>query len=431
MGVFKRAGTFHGGLFLPPTPASLSREPVRTLPVPSVLYVPLAQGREEPSRPVVSEAQEVSAGELLAEASNGAGRVHSPVDGRAEAVVTADTPYDRHVPAVRIARVGEGAGEPAPVAVQQGEPARPTARTLLAKARELGIDLPDADALAARETVDRIIVAGVETEPYHTAQVRTLMDRAEETIRSASLLHEVFGARRTHLVVDSDRPALVARLSQAAHRTPVRVDGVPPKHPQNSARLLALTVVGREIPYGKKPVDVGIWVTDVCTALDLYQAVTNNRALTWITMTVAGDALLTPGTYRVPLGVTLRHVVDQIGLRETPRQIVVGNLLNGTGVATADTVLTKATRCVSVWHRIRRPSWEPRACIHCGACEEVCPVGLDPRALLDLAERRQFDRAASQRPHACVDCGLCDYVCPSWLPLTRGVRLCRTHVPLG
>jgi electron transport complex protein RnfC len=110
---------------------------------------------------------------------------------------------------------------------------------------------------------------------------------------------------------------------------------------------------------------------------------------------------------------------------------VVGSLLNGMGVATADTVLTKATRCVSAWHQIRRPPWEPQACIRCGACQEVCPVGLDPRALLDLAERRRFDRAALRRPHACVDCGLCDYVCPSWLPLTRGVRLCRTHVPLG
>jgi electron transport complex protein RnfC len=431
MGVFNRAGTFHGGLFLPPSPASLSREPVRSLAAPSVLNVPLAQGSQDPSRPVVREGQVVTAGDLLGEASNGAGRVHSPVNGSVEQVVAVDTPYNKRVPAVRIARAGDGVDELASSGAERNASDRPSPRNLLARARELGIDLPDADALAARETVDRIIVAGVETEPYHTAQVRTLMDHAGETIRSASLMHEVFGARRTHLVVDSDRAALVASLRQAAHRTPVRVDGVPPRYPQSATQLLAGTVGGREVPYGKKPLDVGVWVTDVCTVLDLGRAVTRHQALTWTTITAAGDALLTPGTYRIPLGVTIRDVVDQIGLRNTPRQIVVGNVLNGTGVATADTVLPKATRCVTVWRQIRRPPREPQACIRCGVCQEVCPVGLDPRALLDLADRRRFDCAASRRPHACVDCGLCDYVCPSWLPLTRGVRLCRTHVPLG
>jgi electron transport complex protein RnfC len=67
-------------------------------------------------------------------------------------------------------------------------------------------------------------------------------------------------------------------------------------------------------------------------------------------------------------------------------------------------------------------------CIRCGLCQDHCPVGLDPRGLLDLVERRRFDLAARRAPVVCLECGLCDYVCPSALPLMRAVQRSRRHV---
>ncbi|MBN2460589.1 MAG: 4Fe-4S binding protein [Candidatus Cloacimonetes bacterium] len=42
------------------------------------------------------------------------------------------------------------------------------------------------------------------------------------------------------------------------------------------------------------------------------------------------------------------------------------------------------------------------ACINCGACEEVCPVG----CISEVNEKRLID------PDDCIDCGSCKEVCP-------------------
>ena len=49
-------------------------------------------------------------------------------------------------------------------------------------------------------------------------------------------------------------------------------------------------------------------------------------------------------------------------------------------------------------------------------------MGLDPRALLHAAERRQLERAAAMHVRACIGCGVCSYVCPARLPIAASIR---------
>jgi electron transport complex protein RnfC len=199
-------------------------------------------------------------------------------------------------------------------------------------------------------------------------------------------------------------------------------------YPGATAPLLVKGVTGLEIPCGARAADVGVVVLDARTLLDLRDAVRQKRPQTTIPIFVTGDSVGKPGHHRVPLGTTVERLAEQVGVRGPGTHVIVDSLMSGPAVRDAGTVLTKHSRAVLFATQASKVEHPPLGCIRCGLCQQHCPVGLDPRALLDLAERRQFDKASRYSPAACLDCGLCDYVCPSALPLMRAVQRSRSHV---
>jgi electron transport complex protein RnfC len=295
-------------------------------------------------------------------------------------------------------------------------------------AGELGVDLPDADVVAGGGRIDTVIIRAIDSGPNQSVNARCLADDPQAAIRAAELLHRIFDARRTYVAIDSTRAQVAGTLKERSRGCPVRVCVVGGAYPQETDVLLARSIAGVEVPCGARAAELGVWVVDACTVLDLYHAMADRRAASWPALTIAGDAVRAAGNLRFALGSSIRDVVDSIGLVEAPREIIVGSLFNGIAVATADVVLTRATRCLTLRSRDVPTRGRPVACIRCGRCQDVCPVALDPRALLNAAERNRADLGARYHPHACVECGLCEYVCPSWLPLMGAVSWCRERV---
>lgn len=56
-------------------------------------------------------------------------------------------------------------------------------------------------------------------------------------------------------------------------------------------------------------------------------------------------------------------------------------------------------------------------CINCAACADVCPVELQPQALLRQLDAQRNEIAVALGLQSCTTCGACDEVCPSRIPL--------------
>ncbi|MCK5570130.1 MAG: 4Fe-4S dicluster domain-containing protein, partial [Spirochaetes bacterium] len=66
---------------------------------------------------------------------------------------------------------------------------------------------------------------------------------------------------------------------------------------------------------------------------------------------------------------------------------------------------------------------EERACISCGFCEQVCPVGIIPHLLFHYTERDMVDEIlVKYRIYKCIDCNLCTYVCPSKIQVAAYIK---------
>ena len=443
-----------GGVFLSDNESGTELCPIRPLAPPSRLAVPLVQWAEPPAVPRVGPDDPVAAGQVMATpapSAPGGLAVHAPVSATVGALVKVDTPYRDGVPAIELHST---ANQPPPPPDVAAELPRWSAAQLWSAIQAAGILLEDAPPAAEGDQLDWLIVNGLESEPGKTAQLRSLMDHTTDVLTTTSWLKQTLGARRACLVVDARRrrlpgrrsfPGGLAELRRAARALPVGVLGLPNKYPQSFTPLLVQSVTGREVPYLGSAREVGVWVVGVCTVLDIRRAALAALGQMGTVISVGGDAVARPGNYRIPLGVTVGDVARQVGAAGAAT-VLADNILSGPAVRHAKTVVTKRTQMLlfsTLDHRslqaptARRTLWAartppevrmPMGCIRCGRCQDHCPVGIDPRALLDLVERGRFDRVGGRFPAACIDCGLCDYVCPSSLPLMRAVQRSRSHV---
>ena len=60
------------------------------------------------------------------------------------------------------------------------------------------------------------------------------------------------------------------------------------------------------------------------------------------------------------------------------------------------------------------------ACLHCGRCTTVCPVGLLPQLMADAAIDHDYKRYDEKLYGLeCIQCGSCTYICPAKRPLMQ------------
>jgi electron transport complex protein RnfC len=352
--------------------------------------------------------------------------LHAPVNATVGTIVTVDTPYRDGIPGLELHSTSD---PPAPPADHAANLPRYDAGQLFSAIHAAGIVLDDFSPAWCSE-LDWLIVNGLESEPEKTVELRSLTDHVTDTLVTTSWLKDTLGARRACIVVDARRRRLIARLRRGARGLPLRVVVLANKYPQSFARLVVYSVTGREVPAQRSAGEAGAWVVDVTTALEIRQAVLAGRRQTARVITVAGDAVARPGNYRIPLGITVGAVAEEVGVTGVAA-VVADNLLSGPGVRHTAAVLTKRTQMLLFARPGDSDSRSPMGCIRCGWCQDHCPVGIDPRALLNLVESAAADRFAHMArrfPTACVDCGVCDYVCPSSLPLMRAVQRSRRDV---
>jgi Na+-transporting NADH:ubiquinone oxidoreductase subunit A len=62
---------------------------------------------------------------------------------------------------------------------------------------------------------------------------------------------------------------------------------------------------------------------------------------------------------------------------------------------------------------------EPRPCVSCGFCEEVCPARIMPHLIHKYLYQGAVEEAERARVDLCVECGLCSFVCPSKIELMQ------------
>ena len=77
--------------------------------------------------------------------------------------------------------------------------------------------------------------------------------------------------------------------------------------------MLIKAATGKEVPVGKLPLDVGIVIQNIGTAVSIHDAVVNGEPLITAALTVSGKGIKNPKNVIVPVGTPILDVIDFCG----------------------------------------------------------------------------------------------------------------------
>ena len=427
---------FLGNTHVPHNKNTADMQPVKMTP-PSEVVLPMAQHLGAPATPVVKVGDEVKVGQLIAEA-NGfvSSPIHSSVSGKVTKIDSYINGAGANVPTVRIESDGlmtvcEGITPPEVTDLD----------SFLAAVRASGLvglggaGFPTSAKLdAARKgEIHTVVINGSECEPYLTGDTRTMLDDSESIYEGISILEKcVSSVNRFVFAIESNKPQCIEELARVFQdNEKVSIKPLPPLYPQGAERVTVYNTTGIVIPEGKFPADVGVLVINVTSLATIAKYVKTGMPLVERCITVDGSAVKEPKNIIAPIGTPIRDVIEAAGgTKEEIGKVLYGGPMMGNPVCSLDEPVLKTTGGLTVMNVKDAQEKDISACIHCGKCVDVCPMGLYPTNFTKALDIQNTDERMQRLEDLsitlCMECGCCSYVCPANRPLVQNNRIAKT-----
>lgn len=151
--------------------------------------------------------------------------------------------------------------------------------------------------------------------------------------------------------------------------------------------------------------------TEVIRASDFYHLsnfLKRGRLKSDKLITISGDNIKNPSVIKTKIGVPLRTLLNEIK-EISDKSIYIGNgLMSGKVIEPEEFIVTEDLTSVIIMktETLEKINKKEGKCINCGACIDICPVGINP-LLLKNKNYCQKDK--------CLECGLCSYICPVYI----------------
>ncbi|MCC9609415.1 electron transport complex subunit RsxC [Blastopirellula sp. JC732] len=416
---------------------------IEPFPLPELLTIPLAQHIGKPSKPVVGKGDKVTRGQLIAEPDGFMSvAIHAPVSGVIRKIAPAPNIKGKMEPAFFL-QPDEDASQEMP-AQERFDYQTATPAEIIAAIQQAGIvglggaAFPTHAKIKVPEgkSADTLLINGAECEPYLTTDHRVMLEHADDVMTGIEYLLKACGAKQAIIAVEANKEDAAETLRAAIRPgRPVTVEVLPVKYPQGAEKMLAKSVLGREVPAGGLPIDVGIVCVNVGTTANVGRLLPHRLGLYERVVTVGGPGVKRKGNFRIAIGTTLRFILETVGTEEDISTVVMGGPMMGNAASSLDIPITKGSTGVIAMTQQQTGVMIDRKeypCITCGACVDACPMFLNPSQLGLLSKNGRFDTMASDyHLMACFECGCCSYVCPSKIPLVERFRVAKAAIRSG
>jgi len=421
--------SFSHGVHPPEHKDRTSGVPIRRMPFPDEIVLPLRQHAGKPARLLVKVGDRVERGDKVAEAdgfvsvpihSSAAGEVVGigwwphPDGSMSEAVRIKVEKFSPQIPRPRVIPHWEGLDPKQVVAAVQkggvvglGGAAFPTHVKLL----------PPKDT-----PIEVLLVNGAECEPFLTTDHRTMVEFPDRVWFGVRIMMKALGVGRAVIGIEKNKPDAIQILEETKPEDlNAEVQGLYVKYPQGAEKMLIKAVTGREVPSGKLPMHVGAVVQNVGTIACIAEIFETGLPLVERVVTVTGPGVKKPGNLIVPVGAKFKDILDFCGgITEDVTEILSGGPMMGAAQPDLEAPATKGVTGIVV---LTAKESRPRTvypCISCGHCLDACPMFLNPSLMGKLAQTAQYPEMTEKANlWDCMLCGACSYVCPSNIPLSQ------------
>lgn len=429
--------TFNRGIHPPEMKELSSSSQLKPAKPPVRAIIPLSQHIGAPCTSMVDIGQDVRAGSQIGSAGGFVSApVHASISGKVSAISAFSMANGRMVPCIVIEN--NNLNQTIDFIANKDFMSL-SAEELKQKIKDAGIVGMGGAAFPTNvklsppkeKPIDAVLINGAECEPYLTADHRQMVERPNDVISGLKILMKVLGVSNGYVGIENNKPDAIAKIKEAAQAEPsIKVITLEVKYPQGAEKMLIKAILNREVPAGGLPMDIGVVVQNVGTAVAIYEACAEGKPLIERVVSVTGSGIKNPSNLVVKIGTTFSQLIDECGGFVNHRaKVISGGPMMGFAVFTLDVPVTKGTSGIVVMPDNQvAPNEKHGPCIRCGRCLEACPMGLIPSMLSIYSERSMYEGAKEYRLFDCFECGSCTYVCPSKRPIVQFVRLAKSLV---
>ena len=409
------------------------------IPTPQSVTLPMSQYIGAPAIPVVKINDKVCVGTKIAEADGKiSAAIHSPVSGTVKKIGDFLLSNGNTCQAITIESDGEMTLDPGIT-----PPTVTNAAELCQAIRESGLvglggaGFPTANKLenAISKDIDTIIVNAAECEPYITIDNRTMLDGTSYVVRGVKIIEEFIpGPQQIIIAIEENKPEAVSKLKAAFEGdSRVRIEVLPSTYPQGAECVLIYNLLGRVVPEGKLPSDIGCVMFNVTSVAFFAHYLETGIPFIWKTVTVDGSAVKSPKNVTAPIGTSIRDILSFVDADfDDMGKVLYGGPMMGIAAYSLDDPIYKNTGAIIALNKKDSEPKKEYPCIHCGKCIAHCPVGLNPTAFVKAMKLESKDERAAMLEDecvlSCIDCGCCSYVCPSRRPLAENNKLAKNDL---
>lgn len=427
--------TFKGGIH-PEENKSLTEScPFEEIPIPKLIVLPLTQHIGKPAKPLVNKKEIVKKGQMVAEFDGFiSAPIHSPVNGVVKDIHREPTVLGFPKDSI-IIETNQETGNLFYESLNDdkisGEEIRERVK-MAGIVGQGGAAFPTHVKLTPPKEgkIDKVIINACECEPYLTRDYRLILERTDDLISGLKLIMKSLDVQDGVIGIEDNKPKAIEILSKKLfNQKNIKVETLKTKYPQGAEKMLIKAVTGKEVPPGKLPIDVGVVIQNVGTAIAINDAVTKGEPQITAALTVSGRGINQPKNLIVPVGTPLKDVLDYCGgIKNEATKIIVGGPMMGIAQYNLNSPVMKATSGILVLTEEEVNQFEETNCLKCGKCIEVCPLGLMPTKLARLSQLNKIEESEKYGVTVCMECGTCTYTCPANIQLVQWIRLAKQQV---
>jgi electron transport complex protein RnfC len=274
------------------------------------------------------------------------------------------------------------------------------------------------------EKIHTIIINGVECEPYLNADNRIMIEKTPELIEVLKALIDFMPIKKIIIAIEDNKSKAINKIKEfTSENSKIEVAVLKTIYPQGGEKQIIKSIMNIEIPQNKIPMEYGLVVINVGTLYALYEGIYKGKPLIERVVTVSGHGIKEPKNLMIKIGTPMKDILNYVGIdRENTYKLILGGPMMGKMIETEEITLKKGTSGILALLEDECNEYEIKPCINCGACVDVCPMGLMPLRYVELSAKKDYNRMEKRYSlSSCIKCGSCEYICPSKRPLIKSI----------
>lgn len=400
-------------------------------PLPARVKIPMSMTMGAPCTPLVKVGDEVKVGQKIGDAEAPfSAPVHSGVSGKVTAISDYRTAMGAVCKAVEIETDGKQ------TVSEEVKPPVITDKDSFVKAvRESGscglggAGFPTHIKLTPKTPLDTLIINAAECEPYITADYREMMECPDDVIGGILLVKEMLGIKSCKLAIEANKPEAIKNFQEMTDNDPeIDIITLPSSYPQGAEKVIIHNSTGRVVMEGMLPSDVGVIVLNVSTVAFIYRYSKTGMPLVTRRLTVDGNAVGEPKNIRAVIGTPFKDILEFCKTNfDEMKKLIGGGPMMGMCIPDPEMPVVKTSNALLAIKDF--DDRKPDACIRCGRCVRVCPLGLMPAEIDRAYKIKNIEELKALKVMLCMNCGSCTYVCPANRKLAETNQLAKTLIP--